>query len=202
MRKGCVFILSGPSGSGKDTILKEILERRPDLFFSISSITREKRKGETDGEKYHFISREEFEEGLENHAFLEYNKYLDNYYGTPKAPVETHIAAGTDVLIEVDVNGARSIREKIPDAVSIFIMPPSLEVLKKRLSGRGTETETQIEKRLNAALEEIRRAEEYDYIVVNDALSAAVSDTLSVLNAAKLTLPNQKFIIDEVLHHA
>ena len=202
MRKGCVFILSGPSGSGKDTILKEILERRPDLFFSISSITREKRKGETDGEKYHFISREEFEEGLENHAFLEYNKYLDNYYGTPKAPVETHIAAGTDVLIEVDVNGARSIREKIPDAVSIFIMPPSLEVLKKRLSGRGTETETQIEKRLNAALEEIRRAEEYDYIVVNDALSAAVSDTLSVLSAAKLTLPNQKFIIDEVLHHA
>lgn len=202
MRKGCVFILSGPSGSGKDTILKEILERRPDLFFSISSITREKRKGETDGEKYHFISREEFEEGLENHAYLEYNKYLDNYYGTPKAPVETHIAAGTDVLIEVDVNGARSIREKIPDAVSIFIMPPSLEVLKKRLSGRGTETEMQIEKRLNAALEEIRRAEEYDYIVVNDALSAAVSDTLSVLNAAKLTLPNQKFIIDEVLHHA
>ena len=97
MRKGSVFILSGPSGSGKDTILKEILERRPDLFFSISSITREKRKGETDGEKYHFISREEFEEGLENNAFLEYNKYLDNYYGTPKAPVETHIAAGTDL---------------------------------------------------------------------------------------------------------
>lgn len=202
MRKGSVFILSGPSGSGKDTILKEILERRPDLFFSISSITREKRKGETDGEKYHFISREEFEEGLENNAFLEYNKYLDNYYGTPKAPVETHIAAGTDVLIEVDVNGARSIREKIPDAVSIFVMPPSFEVLKQRLSGRGTETEAQIEKRLNAALEEIRRAEEYDYIVVNDALSTAVSDTLSVLSAAKLTLSNQKFIIDEVLHNA
>ncbi len=202
MRKGSVFILSGPSGSGKDTILKEILERRPDLFFSISSITREKRKGETDGEKYHFISREEFEEGLENNAFLEYNKYLDNYYGTPKAPVETHIAAGTDVLIEVDVNGARSIREKIPDAVSIFVMPPSFEVLKQRLSGRGTETEAQIEKRLNAALEEIRRAEEYDYVVVNDALSTAVSDTLSVLSAAKLTLSNQKFIIDEVLHNA
>ena len=202
MRKGSVFILSGPSGSGKDTILKEILERRPDLFFSISSITREKRKGETDGEKYHFISREEFEEGLENNAFLEYNKYLDNYYGTPKAPVETHIAAGTDVLIEVDVNGARSIREKIPDAVSIFVMPPSFEVLKQRLSGRGTETEAQIEKRLNAALEEIRRAEEYDYIVVNDALPTAVSDTLSVLCAAKLTLSNQKFIIDEVLHNA
>lgn len=202
MRKGSVFILSGPSGSGKDTILKEILERRPDLFFSISSITREKRKGETDGEKYHFISREEFEEGLENNAFLEYNKYLDNYYGTPKAPVETHIAAGTDVLIEVDVNGARSIREKIPDAVSIFVMPPSFEVLKQRLSGRGTETEAQIEKRLNAALEEIRRAEEYDYVVVNDALSTAVSDTLSVLCAAKLTLSNQKFIIDEVLHNA
>ncbi len=202
MSKGTVFIISGPSGSGKDTILKEVLKKRSDIFFSISSITRDMREGELEGEKYHFVSKEEFEEGLANDAFLEYNKYLENYYGTPKAPIEEHIARGDDVLIECDVNGAYALREKLPHAVSVFIMPPSFEVLKKRLSGRGTETAEQIDGRLKAALDEIRRAEEYDYIVVNDDLADAVDDFLNIMRAKKLVLENQKYIINEVLENA
>ena len=202
MSKGTVFIISGPSGSGKDTILKEVLNIRNDIYFSISSITRDMREGEVEGEKYHFISRKEFEEGLANDAFLEYNKYLENYYGTPKAPIEQNLALGNDVLIECDVNGAAKIREKMPYAVSIFIMPPSFEVLKKRLSGRGTESAAQIEGRLNAALNEIARANEYDYIVVNDELEIAVSDFLLVMKSQKFTLNNQKQLINEVLKNA
>ena len=202
MNKGRLFIISGPSGSGKDTILKEILEIRSDVFFSISHITRKMRAGEVEGEKYHFISTEEFKEELEKDVFLEYNEYSGNFYGTPKAPIEEHLAAGDDVLIECDVNGAETLRKLLPGVISVFIMPPSFEVLKKRLSGRGTETAEQIERRLNEALNEIRRADEYDYIVVNDDLSVAVEDFLTVLKSNKLLLKNQKYIIDEVLENA
>lgn len=202
MSKGNIYIISGPSGSGKDTILKEILEIRSDVFFSISHITRKMRAGEVEGEKYHFISTEEFKEELENDVFLEYNEYSGNFYGTPKAPIEEHLAAGDDVLIECDVNGAETLRKLLPGVISVFIMPPSFEVLKKRLSGRGTETAEQIERRLNEALNEIRRADEYDYIVVNDDLSVAVEDFLTVLKSNKLLLKNQKYIIDEVLENA
>ena len=202
MNKGTAFIISGPSGSGKDTIMSEVLKNKKDIYFSISSITREMRPGEVNGAKYNFISREKFEEGLANDAFLEYNVYLGNYYGTPKAPIEEHISAGHDVLIECDVNGAEKIRKKMPEAVSIFIMPPSFEVLKKRLSKRGTETEKQITGRLEEALNEIRRAKEYDYIIVNDELSNAVEDFLLVMKSQKFILKNQKDIIDEVLKNA
>ena len=133
---------------------------------------------------------------------MEYNEYSGNFYGTPKAPIEEHLAAGDDVLIECDVNGAETLRKLLPGVISVFIMPPSFEVLKKRLSGRGTETAEQIERRLNEALNEIRRAGEYDYIVVNDDLSVAVEDFLTVLKSNKLLLKNQKYIIDEVLENA
>ncbi len=202
MTKGNIFVLSGPSGSGKDTILSEVLKIRPDIYFSISNITRDMREGEVQDQKYHFISKDEFEKGLENNAFLEYNKYLENYYGTPRKPIEDNAAMGNDVLIEVDVNGAASIRNKIPEVISIFIMPPSFEELKRRLSGRGTETAEQIEGRLKAALEEIARADEYDYIVVNDDLNLAISDVLNIMRANKLKLKMQKNIIDEVLKNA
>ncbi len=202
MSNGKVFIISGPSGSGKDTVLKEVFKKRNDIYFSISSITRDMREGEVEGEKYHFISRAEFEQGLENNAFLEYNKYLDNYYGTPKAPIDENVTKGLDVIIEVDVNGAASIREKMPEAISVFIMPPSFEVLKKRLSGRGTETKAQIDGRMKAALDEIARAVEYDYIVVNDDLTQAVDDFLTIMRSEKLTLDQQKNLINEVLENA
>ena len=202
MSKGTVFVISGPSGSGKDTILTEVFKSKEDIFFSISSITRDMRPGEVQDGKYHFSSRAEFEKGLANDEFLEYNMYLENYYGTPKAPVEEHIKAGDDVIIEVDVNGARSIKSKLPEAVLIFIMPPSFEVLLNRLSRRGTETKEQIDGRMKAALSEIAKAEMYDYIVVNDKLEDAVSDVLSIMRTRRLSLENQKNIISEVLKNA
>lgn len=199
MSKANIFIVSGPSGSGKDTILQEVFKQRPELFFSISSITRAMRPGEKEGEKYHFISKQAFENGLVQGAFLEHNCYVGNYYGTPKAPVLTAVEQGRDAVIEVDVNGAAQIRQKLPECVSIFIMPPSFSVLKNRLRGRNTESEAQITERLNAALREIERAGEFDYIVVNDALEKAVTDFITVIESSRLQYKNQKNIIDEVL---
>ncbi len=186
MNKGRLFIVSGPSGSGKDTVLSKVFERCPEIKFSISSITRDMREGEVEGGKYHFISREEFEQMIAEDALLEHNVFVGNYYGTPRKPVEDAISQGADMIVEVDVNGAALIREKMPEAVSIFIMPPSFEVLKKRLSGRGTETAEQVRDRLASAINEIKRAEKYDYIIVNDGLSAAGSDFISVIPAARV----------------
>lgn len=199
MNKGGVFIISGPSGSGKDTVLAELFRNRPDLLFSISSVTRPMRSGEREGEKYNFISREKFEYMIKNDMLLEHNVFVDNYYGTPREPVERAIAEGKDIIIEVDVNGAAQIRGKMPEAVSIFIMPPSFEELKRRLRGRGTESEELIEKRLNSALGEIKRATEYDYIIVNDNITAAADDILSVILSSSFKTDRQKNIIDEVL---
>ncbi len=199
MNKGDIFVISGPSGSGKDTLLVKLFERLPELFFSISSITRPMREGEKNGEKYNFISRDEFEKMIANDELLEHNTYVGNYYGTPKAPIIAAAERGTDVIIEVDVNGAEQIRKKIPDAVSVFIMPPSFEELKRRLSGRGTESEELVNKRMDSALGEIKRASEYDYIIVNDDIDTAVDDIISVISSCRLKTERRKQIIDEVL---
>ncbi len=197
--KGKLFILSGPSGSGKDTILAIIRAGHPEIFFSISSITRNMRPGEVEGEKYHFISKSEFENMLKNDMLLEHNVFVGNYYGTPKKPVEDAINNGQDVILEIDVNGAQKVREKMPEAVSIFIMPPSFTELNRRLSGRGTDTAEVIKQRMDAALGEIARATEYDYIVVNDVLEDAVSDISHIILSERLRVARQKNIIDEVL---
>jgi len=199
MNKGGVFIISGPSGSGKDTLLGELFKKCPEIKFSISSITRDMREGEKEGEKYNFISKERFEGMIANDELLEYNVYVGNYYGTPKAPVVAAVENGNDVIIEVDVNGAAKIREKLPEAVSIFIMPPSFDELKRRLCGRGTESQDVIEKRMASAIGEIKRATEYDYIVVNGDIATAVDDIISVIESSKLKLERQKHIINEVL---
>lgn len=199
MNKGGVFIISGPSGSGKDTVMTELFKKMPELLFSISSITRAMRVGEREGEKYNFITRERFEDMLKNDRLLEHNEFVGNYYGTPREPVERAVANGQDMVIEVDVNGAAQIREKMPEAVSIFIMPPSFAELKRRLSGRGTESEELIQKRLTSALGEIKRAVEYDYIVVNEDITAAADDIMSVILSSRLKTDRQTKIIDEVL---
>ena len=199
MSKGGVFVVSGPSGSGKDTVLKGLFAENPDILFSISSITRAMRPGEREGEKYNFISREHFEEMIKNDLLLEHNVFVGNYYGTPRIPVEKAVSEGRDIIIEVDVNGAAQIRKKLPEAVTVFIMPPSFEELKRRLVGRGTESEELIEKRLRSALDEIRRAEEYDYIIVNDDAAAASQSLMSVIKACRLKTERQKNIINEVI---
>lgn len=199
MSKGGVFVVSGPSGSGKDTVLKGLFAENPDILFSISSITRAMRPGEREGEKYNFISREHFEEMIKNDLLLEHNVFVGNYYGTPRIPVEKAVSEGRDIIIEVDVNGAAQIRKKLPEAVTVFIMPPSFAELKRRLVGRGTESEELIEKRLRSALDEIRRAKEYDYIIVNDDAAAASQSLMSVIKACRLKTERQKNIINEVL---
>ncbi len=199
MNKGGVFIVAGPSGSGKDTLFKELFKRKPEIKFSISSITRPMRVGEVEGEKYNFITREKFLNMLENDELLEYNEYIGNYYGTPKAPVIAAIENGDDILIEVDVNGAKEICQKLPEAITVFIMPPSYKELKRRLSGRGTETQDLIDKRMKEALNEIARATEFDYIVVNDDIQTAVDDIIEVISSSRLTLKRQKNLIDGVL---
>lgn len=200
MTKGRVYIISGPSGSGKDTLMKRVFEKIPEMAFSISSITRPMRPGEVEGEKYNFISRERFLEMIANDELLEHNMFVGNYYGTPKSPVVNCVEKGQDMLIEVDVNGAMQIREKMPDAVSIFVMPPSLEVLKNRLTGRGTDSAEVIEKRLNEALREIAGAVDYDYIVVNDDLDIAVNDFVSIVSVDKFKTDRNTGLINKILN--
>ena len=198
MEKGSLFVISGPSGSGKDTILKRLFERKPEIKFSISTITRPMRS-ENETEKYNFTSREEFEKMIENDLLLEYNQYCGNYYGTPKAPVIEAIDRGETVFIEVDVNGKNNICKKIRDAVTVFIMPPSVEVLKKRLVGRGTENSEVVEKRMKEALNEISKACEYDYIVINDDLEKATADLACIIDADRLKTERNKQFLEEVL---
>lgn len=200
MTKGRVYIISGPSGSGKDTVMKKLFERMPEIAFSISSITRPMRPGEVEGEKYNFISRERFEQMIQNDELLEHNVFVGNYYGTPKAPVINCIESGRDMLIEVDVNGAAQIRHKLPDAISIFVMPPSLEVLKNRLNGRGTDDIDIIEKRLNEALREIASAKDYDYIVINDNLDTAVDDFVKIMSVDRFKTDRNLELINNILN--
>ncbi len=199
MSKGRLFIFSGPSGSGKDTILQGALKKHPEIKLSISSITRAMREGEVEGEKYHFISREEFEDLLAHDMLLEHNVFVGNYYGTPKGPVEDCLENGDDMILEIDVNGAKQVKKKMPEAISIFVMPPSLEVLKKRLSGRGTESKEVIEERLGEALREIECANNYDYIIINDKIEEAIDDLLTVILSERLRKDRNKNIINEVL---
>lgn len=202
MNKGNLIVISGPSGSGKDTVLSKVFRLHPEIRLSISSITRDMREGEVQDGKYHFISREEFEKAIENNEMLEYNIYQNNYYGTPKAPVQKAIDEGAEIVLEVDVNGAKNVLKQFPEAISIFIMPPSFETLSKRLSSRGTESDEQIKGRLKAALDEIKQADIYDYIVVNDVLCEAVEDVISIIVSNRSKKERQINLIKEVLDDA
>lgn len=168
MRKGLLFIISGPAGSGKGTVVNALLEAHPEITLSISATTRSPRPNEENGVHYHFISKEEFEKRIENGKMLEYATYNGNYYGTPEKEVLEAMEAGKDVILEIEVAGAMQIKEKIKDSVAIMLTPPDKDVLEARLRGRGTETEEVIKWRLDRAKEEIMLLPQYDYSVVNE----------------------------------
>ena len=179
---GKLFILSGPSGAGKGTICKALLAET-DLELSVSMTTRNPRAGETDGESYYFVSKDEFLRKIEASGFLEYAEVYGNFYGTPKQPVIDKLSAGTDVILEIDMQGALKVKENYPDGVFIFILPPSMSELRKRLTGRGTETAEAIEMRLGETLKELSYIDKYDYCVVNGQLEEAVTRVKAIVTA-------------------
>ena len=197
--KGLLVVLSGPSGSGKDTILERLLAIDKNIVKSVSATTRPSRIGEINGKDYFFISEQDFCNAISDEELLEYTNYCGNYYGTLKNLVEDLQNNQKDVILKIEVDGAKQIKEKCPDSLRIFILPPSMETLKDRLSKRGTETAESLEKRLNRARDEIKFSSEYDYIVVNDDVDKCAQNIYSIINAEKFKLHRMKNIINEVL---
>lgn len=181
MRKGTLYVFTGPSGTGKGTLLSRLMAADNRLFFSISATTRAPRPGEVDGVQYYFLSKADFEEKIAQNAFLEHAKYVDNYYGTLEAPVNEKLDAGYDVILEIEVQGAMQVHEKRPDAVMVFIAPPSFEELAHRLRGRGTEDEEKVCRRLETAQRELQYADRFDHVVVNDEIDRAVRELQGIL---------------------
>lgn len=183
--KGLLIALSGPSGVGKGTIHCELLKRLPNLSISVSATTRAPRPGEADGKNYFFVTKEKFEEMISRGDLLEYAETVGNMYGTPKAAVIEKLEKGIDVLLEIDVKGVRQVKKAFPGCLTIFVLPPSLEVLECRLRGRNTETEAQLAGRLALAKEELKEAVRFDYRVVNDDIDAAVRSIIEIIELVK-----------------
>ena len=181
--KGKLIVISGPSGAGKSTVVFKAIEGREDFCFSTSVTTRKPRPGEVDGREYFFVDPDRFQEMVANDELLEHAEYVANSYGTPRAYVEEKLAAGMNVLLDIEVQGARQIHEKKPDAVMIFIIPPSLEELEKRLRGRGTDTDRAIEARLIRARQEYQEADFYDYLIINDDAGKAAEELSAIILA-------------------
>lgn len=183
MREGRIIIVSGPSGVGKGTVLRQVMAENPKLQFSVSATTRSIRPNEVDGVHYYFMDKPQFEALLAEDGLLEHATYDKNYYGTPVKPVDEALSRGISVILEIDVQGALQVMERRPDAISIFIAPPSFEELHRRLMGRGDTAPENMERRLKAALEECAAAQKYQYIVINDTVAQAVEEVESILTA-------------------
>ncbi len=207
MNSGILFIVSAPSGAGKTSLLKALLERRQEEIqpplqqrvLSVSHTTRKSRPGEVNGEHYHFVSVEQFQRMVGENAFLESAQVFDNYYGTTEASVRQQLETGKDVILEIDWQGARQVRQRFANAVSIFVVPPSIEALRERLSSRGQDSDEIIERRMADALSEMSHYDEYDYIVVNDLFEQGVEDLEAVMRVQHLTLKRQQASIPSLL---
>ena len=194
-RKGILIVVSGFSGAGKGTLMKKLMEEYDNYALSISMTTRNPRPGEEDGREYFFVTKEQFEEKIGQDGLIEYANYCGNYYGTPRAYVEQQLEAGKDVILEIEIQGALKIREKFPTALLLFVMPPSAKELRRRLTGRGTETQEVINQRMHRAMEEAQGIEQYDYIVINDQLEECVKELHAIIGAAhNIPSKNEEFI--------
>ena len=200
--RGLLVVVSGPSGVGKGTIMRPFMERNQNVKYSVSATTRAPREGEIDGVNYHFVTKEQFENLIENDEMLEYARYSGKYYGTPRFAVEKNLAAGLDVVLEIEVKGAQQVRRRCSEAISVFIMPPSFQELSNRLHGRNTESEEKIMERLDIARSEMQLAYDYDFILVNDDVDEAVRQLEVILEAAKAMPKYMKDFIDEVNNNA
>ena len=184
-RKGLLLVVSGPSGAGKGTICKSILEQNDHIKLSVSATTRKPRTGEVHGVNYFFMEKEEFKTMIEQGEFLEYAQIYDNFYGTPKAAIMENLEKGQDVILEIEMQGARQVKEVYPEGIFIFVLPPSLQELKNRIVGRGTETAEEIEKRFSCAFEEIKQIEDYDYFIVNKDVEKSVKELEAIISSEK-----------------
>lgn len=198
VQKGILIVLSGFSGAGKGTLVKGLLKKYDEYALSVSMTTRAPREGERDGVEYFFTTREKFEETIVNNGLVEYALYCGNYYGTPRAYVEEQLAAGKNVILEIEIQGALKIKEKFPDSLLIFVTPPSGAELKRRLEKRGTESAEVIAKRLARAAEESEGIEAYDYIVINDSLEECVEEIHRLVDAARRAPVRRKELIGEI----
>ncbi len=199
MDEGLLLVVSGPSGSGKGTICRELLNRHQNINFSISATTRKPRKGEDHGINYFFIGEEKFKDMIRKEEFLEYANVHGNYYGTPKNYVFEKMEQGENIILEIDVQGALQVRKVCPEAVLIFILPPSMEELKNRIVKRGTESEEDISRRLENAYKEMELGKNYDYVVMNDQVITAVEKIESIITAEKTRGVRQKELIEQIL---
>jgi guanylate kinase len=197
-REGLLVIVCGPSGVGKGTILSALKERNGNIRYSISATTRSPRQGEEDGVNYFFKTREEFEEMIKNDELIEWDEYCGNFYGTPRSYVEQTIKQGYDVILEITVEGALNIKKKYPDCVSIFLLPPSFAELRRRIVGRGTESDEIITKRLEAARKEIEQVDKYDYVVINDYVEKTADSLNYILHSEKLKYTRNTDILQRI----
>ena len=189
---GHLYIVAAPSGAGKTTLVRMLLENDPAIRVSISCTTRAPRPGEEDGREYHFVDVPDFVERVSRGEFLEWAEVHGNYYGTSKSWIEAEMTAGRDVLLEIDWQGAQQVRKAFPQAIGVFILPPSLITLKERLSGRGTDSAEVIARRIAAARDEMRHVDEFDYVIINDDLQQALGNLLSVVSASRLQYSTQR----------